>query len=89
MLRISQTASNGSHVTLKLEGRIADQWAALLEGECRALLRHDKHVQLDFSDVDFIDESGIEVVRNFLHNHVAIINAPGFIEELLQIGGRS
>ena len=88
MLRITKFQENGSSVILKLEGKVADQWAALLEGECRTLLRHRKLVELDFSGVDFIDQSGVEVLRSLPHKQVKFLNAPGYIEELLGEGGR-
>ncbi|MBI5855607.1 MAG: hypothetical protein HZB35_10350 [Nitrospirae bacterium] len=86
MLRITKMRENGTKVVLKLEGKISDQWAALLEGECLSLLRHDKQVQLDFSGVSFVDQGGLEVVHN-LSDRVRIVNAPGFIMELLRTGG--
>ena len=87
MLRITKMHKNGAKVVLKLEGKIADQWAALLEGECRSLLRHHKKLYLDVAGVDYIDDGGMEVIQN-LPNHVRISNAPGFIRELLRTGGR-
>jgi anti-anti-sigma regulatory factor len=86
MLRITKEQENGSGVTLKLEGKITDQWAALLEGECRLLLRHDKQLQLDFAGVTYVDEGGLDVLHS-LPSRVRIVNAPGFIAELLRTGG--
>jgi anti-anti-sigma regulatory factor len=87
MLRITKERENGKGVTLKLEGKIANQWAALLEGECRLLLRQNKVLALDVAGVDYIDESGLEVIRN-LPDQVRISKAPGFIKEILRAGGR-
>ncbi len=84
MLRITKVENNGAPVTLKLEGKVSDQWAALLDGECRSLLRHRKEVRLDFSAVDFMDAGGVEVVKSLPRQHIRIVNAPGFIEELLK-----
>lgn len=87
MLRITKIENNGAPVTLKLEGNVSDQWAALLEGECRLLLRHRKDLRLDFSGVNFMDASGVEVVKSLPRQHVQIINAPSFIQELLEKRG--
>jgi anti-anti-sigma regulatory factor len=73
-------------VTLKLEGKLFDQWVALLEGECRALLRQKKTVLLDFSDVDYIDANGVDMVRGLPRKQTRVINAPAFIEGLLERG---
>jgi anti-anti-sigma regulatory factor len=84
MLRITRVEDNGAPVTLKLEGKVSDQWAALLETECRSLLRHRKDVRLDFSGVSFVDAVGVKVVKSFPRQQVLIVNAPRFIEELLK-----
>jgi len=89
MLKITKIQESGSDVLIKLEGKITEQWAALLDGECRSYLRRKKALYLDCSDVHFIDGTGIEVLRSLPDKHVSIIGAPGFITELLQTGGRS
>jgi ABC-type transporter Mla MlaB component len=89
MLKITKVQERGSDVLIKLEGKITEQWAALLDGECRGILRRKKAVHLDCTDVQFIDGAGIEVLRSLPGNQVSIMGAPGFITELLQTGGRS
>ena len=84
MLRITKVENNGAPVTLKLEGKVSDQWTALLEGECRSILRRQKNVRLDFTEVDFLDAAGIEMVKSLPSQQVQIVTAPGFIEELLK-----
>ena len=74
---------------IKLEGKITDQWATLLDGECRLYLRKKKAVHLDCSHVDFIDARGVEVLNNFSPTQVDLMSVPVFVTELLQIGGRS
>ncbi len=88
MLRITKITENGSPAILKLEGKLFDQWVALLEGECRALLRHKQTVLLDFSCVDYIDANGVEMVQSLPGKHVRVVNAPAFIEDLLGRGGK-
>jgi anti-anti-sigma regulatory factor len=89
MLKITKIQESRSDVLIKLEGKITDQWAALLDGECRSYLLQKKAVHLDCSHVDFIDARGVEVLNNFPQKQVNLMSAPGFITELLQIGGRS
>lgn len=84
MLRITKLEDNGAPVTLKLEGKVSDRWAALLDRECRSLLRHRRDVRLDFSGVSYVDAVGVEVVKSFPRQQVRIVNAPHFIEELLK-----
>ncbi len=89
MLKITTIQESGRDVLLKLEGKITEQWAALLDGECRAYLRQKKAVFLDCSHVDYIDGRGVEVLNAFPHSHVTLMSTPTFVKELLQIGGRS
>ena len=89
MLKITKIQESRRDVLLKLEGKITDQWAVLLDGECRSYLRQKKAVHLDCAHVDFIDATGVEVLNNLSRRQVTLMSAPGFVTELLQIGGRS
>jgi anti-anti-sigma regulatory factor len=89
MLKITKIQESEADVLLKLEGKITDQWASLLDGECRSILRQNKTVYLDCSQVDFIDGRGVEVLNHFSSKQVKLMSAPGFMTELLQIGGQS
>lgn len=89
MLKITKVQESGSDVLIKLEGKITEQWAALLDGECRSILRRKKALYLDCANVQFIDGTGIEVLRSLPGDQVSIMGAPDFIVELLQTGGRS
>ena len=89
MLKITKIQESRSDVLLKLEGKITAEWATLLDGECRVHLREKKAVYLDCSHVDFIDARGVEVLNNFPQTQVTLISAPGYVTELLQLGGRS
>ncbi len=89
MLKITKIRESRSNVLLKLEGKITAEWAALLDGVCRAFLREEKAVRLDCSHVDFIDASGVEVLNSLPRAQVTLLGAPGFVTELLEIGGRS
>jgi len=89
MLKITKIQESGSDVLLKLEGKITEQWAALLDGECRAYLRQKKVVYLDCSQVEFIDARGVDVLKNLPKAKITLMSMPGFVTELLHIGGQS
>ncbi|GMV51929.1 hypothetical protein FBQ96_02265 [Nitrospirales bacterium NOB] len=89
MLKITKIEANGHRVILKLEGKITDQWAPLLDSECRAALRERGRVELDCVGVSFLDEKGVEVLKRLLRPEVVLTGAPGYMTELLQSGGRS
>jgi anti-anti-sigma regulatory factor len=89
MLKITKIQESRSDVLLKLEGKITEQWATLLDETCRAVLRKEKTVHLDCSHVDFIDARGVETLNNLPRTQVTLMSAPGFVAELLEIGDRS
>ena len=89
MLKITKVQESRRDVLIKLKGKITDQWAALLDRECRLYLKREKAVHLDCSHVDFIDAKGVEVLNNFPQTQVILMSAPVFVTELLRIGGRS
>lgn len=89
MLKITKLEENGTTVVLKLEGKVTEQWAALLDGECRSFLRNQKTLLLDCAGVNFLDARGVEVLRNLRLNKVTIIGAPCIVTELLRTGGQS
>ena len=89
MLRITKIKENGSPLTLKLEGAVTGEWVALLDQECRAVIGRNKTVRLDFLKVTYMDDHGMEMIRKLPDQSIKIINAPAFIEELLQQGGLS
>ena len=89
MLKITKVEENETTVVLKLEGKVAEQWAALLDGECRAFLRNQKTLLLDCAGVNFLDARGVDVLKNLPVNEVTIVGAPGIVTELLRTGGRS
>lgn len=84
VLKITTVQDNPRGVCLALEGKVADQWAALLDGVCRAHLRAHKHVQLNCAQVDFVDAGGLDVLKNLPRRHVRLLQIPGFIAELLR-----
>jgi anti-anti-sigma regulatory factor len=89
MLKITKIQESRRDVLIKLEGKITDQWAVLLDGECRSYLKQEKAVHLDCSHVDFIDAKGIDVLNNLPQTQVTLMSAPVFVTEMLRIGGWS
>jgi anti-anti-sigma regulatory factor len=89
MLKITKIEENGTTVLLKLEGKVTEQWAALLDGECRAVLNNRQTLMLDCAGVNFLDARGVDVLRNLRLNNVTILGAPEIVTELLRTGGRS
>ena len=84
MLRIDKVYENLSTVKLKLEGTLVGEWVLLLEEKTLECLENNKKVLLDFSELRFVDEHGMEMLRRLPPEKIAITNCPRFIEELLK-----
>jgi anti-anti-sigma regulatory factor len=84
VLRIDKVYENLSTVKLKLEGTLVGEWVLLLEEKTLECLENNKKVLLDFSELRFVDEHGMEMLRRLPPEKIAITNCPRFIEELLK-----
>jgi anti-anti-sigma regulatory factor len=83
VLRIQRDEVGPHEVTLILHGRIAAEWADLLERECVELTRPGSHIDLDFSGVVFIGRSGFEVLSRLTQAGVGIIECSPLIAAML------
>ena len=86
MLRITRTSEESSDVKLKLEGRIVSDWVPLLRRECLRILKGQKRVLLDFSDVTFVDNRGVEMLKGMSAKKVRLMNCSPLVESLLEEG---
>lgn len=87
MLRISKIADTPSSVTLKVEGRIVEEWGPFLVAK---ILKHScerQKVLLDLSGVTFIDEPAATDLTALSGDNVEIINCSAFVGALLFKGG--
>jgi anti-anti-sigma regulatory factor len=84
VLRIDKVYENLFTVKLKLEGTLVGEWVSLLEEKILECLENNKKVLLDFSELRFVDEHGMEMLRRMPPEKIAITNCPRFIEELLK-----
>jgi anti-anti-sigma regulatory factor len=84
VLRIDRAYENLFIAKLKLEGTLVGEWVSLLEEKILECLENNKKVLLDFSELRFVDEHGMEMLRRLPPEKIAITNCPRFIEELLK-----
>jgi len=86
MLQITYTSEGSSDITLKLEGRVVSDWVPLVREECLRILKEKKSVRLDCSDVTFVDDRGVEMLKAMAGEGVKLVNCSPFIECLLREG---
>ena len=77
-------SEGSSDVRLKLEGRIVSDWVPLLREECLRILKEKRSVRLDFSDVTFVDDRGVEMLEALVARGVQLMNCSPLVEGLLQ-----
>jgi anti-anti-sigma regulatory factor len=83
-LRITRRKTPRSRATLVLEGKVAAEWAALLERECSDLLRSRLAVTLDLAGVDFVDRAGVQALGRLSHKGVEILCRRGPVASVLE-----
>jgi hypothetical protein len=81
-LRITREEGSRSRATLKLEGSVVAEWAALLERECSDLLRFTL-VSLDLAGVGFVDRAGVEALERLSRAGVEIRCPSGAVASVL------
>ena len=84
MLRITRIGESLSLITLKVEGQIISEWVPILEKEALASLQNKEEVVLDFSEVTFINQKGVEMLKKISAENIRIINCSPLIEGLLK-----
>ncbi len=84
MLRITKLAENPTTTTLKVEGRIVEEYVSVLEEEILRTVQKSQWVVLDFSEVKFVDDSGVRMLNKLTIENVKIINCSLLIRDLLK-----
>ena len=68
-----------------VEGRIGGEYALLLREEYRALSSEERErVCVDLTEVSFVDEQGVEVLREIERGRGRVQGARGFVKEILK-----
>jgi anti-anti-sigma regulatory factor len=84
VLRIQREELDAHTAVLALQGRIALEWADLLERECQELSRWGFEVVLDLSEVVFIGRSGLAVLGRLGQAGVRIIGCSPLVAAMLE-----
>lgn len=84
MLRMTTIQTDPHTTTLFLEGRIVGSWVEELTRECEQKLSQAERIILDVSQVSFVDDNGVEVLKNLRQNRVHLTGCSLFLDELLK-----
>ena len=84
MLRITSIESGNQHVILRLEGRICGPWVAELQNVCDRALQAGQSLDLNLSEVTFLDRFGIGLIQRLRSTGVRIIGCSPYVAEELR-----
>lgn len=66
---------------MRLDGRVAGQWVALLKDSAESALNEGLKLNIDLKNISFIDCEGIVLLKGLIERGVDPLNAPLFVTE--------
>jgi anti-anti-sigma regulatory factor len=84
MLKITQIADGPGPTTLRVEGRLVGRWVTELDRECERLLGGGSRLVLDLSELRFLDEPAITLLRSLERRRVTLARPLPFVAEALR-----
>ena len=85
VLRITKLRGQDNSVTVVAEGTIASESVVLLERECSVVIEDGRSLRLNLMDVDFVDQTGVEMLKLLVNRGVVIEEASLTVRGLLQL----
>jgi len=87
MLRLTKISRRCDEVVLKVEGWVSDQGAILLAEEGMHCLREVRCLVLDLDGLQFIDATGLAVLKRWPKERLVLRGGSLFVRTLLQRHG--
>jgi ABC-type transporter Mla MlaB component len=84
MLKITRAVLSKQETTLRLDGRVAGQWVALLRDSAECELNEGAKLTIDLKNISFIDCEGIALLKSLIKRGVDPLNAPLFVAEQIK-----
>ena len=84
MLKITRVVLSKQEITLQLDGRVTGQWVELLRETAESVLNQGVRLNVDLTNISFIDCEGIALLRNLIERGVRHINPPLFVAEQIK-----
>ena len=83
MLKISEVSRSDSEITFKLEGKVLAPWVDVLRRICTEPRHESRQIHLNLDAVTFLDEAGVELMRELIRQGITIAQCSAFVAELL------
>lgn len=85
MFKLTQADDNGkAHMTLRLEGQLAGPWVYEVRKACGKIIGEGRKLELDLTDVSFVDAAGVALLAHFRSRGVALADCSPFLKEQLK-----
>jgi len=84
-LKITRLSQTGRMLTIKLEGEILEPWVSSVRDACAPQGSRSEPVCLDLAAVTYVDAAGTQLLRDLMHEGIAIATCSSFIGELLHL----
>jgi hypothetical protein len=84
MLMITRLSPEKWTGTIKLEGAVLQPWVSTVRDACSQRGRR-KRLSLDLSAVSYVDAAGAQLLRDLMHEGIAITAWSRFVGELLHL----
>jgi len=84
MLKITSTVLSPHEIALRLGGRVAGQWVALLRESADSVLADGVKLTIDLQNISYIDCEGIVLLKTLMERGVDPVNAPLFVNEQIR-----
>jgi anti-anti-sigma factor len=83
MLKISTVETESANKVLQLSGSISGAWVQELQDCCDAWLAAGNKVTLDLKDVEYADQSGLELLSKLRSQRVSVVRWTPLVAKLL------
>ena len=84
MLKITRAVLSKQENTLRLDGRLAGQWVALLRDTAEFVLGDGVKLTIDMKNISFVDCEGIALLKSLIQRGVDPVNAPLFVADQIK-----
>ncbi|MFY9221161.1 MAG: STAS domain-containing protein [Blastocatellia bacterium] len=83
MLRMTTIITDAQKVIFLLEGKIINPWVEEINKECQKHFSIYEKLILDVSQVSFVDEEGVKLLKNLIKDKVELVGCSLFLSKLL------
>jgi ABC-type transporter Mla MlaB component len=84
MLKITRAGLSREDITLRLDGRLTGQWVGLLRESAQSVLDERLTLNVDLTNICFIDCEGIALLKSLIDQGTHVLNAPLFVVEQIR-----